>query len=196
MDTAPGADAEIMTVRTASAALWSAIGGAAVCAALGLWAFGGDRRVPLLGWIDLALHEAGHVLAAPLPTVPMLMAGSVAQVLVPLLIVLHFLRRREHVSAMMCLAWAGTSARDVSVYIADAPYERLDLIGGRHDWAGILGPEGFGALDQAAAIASAVHGLGLAMVVGAVAGCLARPLLAERRSAPAPDTAVRLRPWR
>ena len=106
--------------------------------------------------------------------------GSITQVAIPLAIAAHFAWRRELVSAMLCLAWAGTSARDASVYIADAPYERLELIGGIHDWAYALGPEGFDALDRAAVLASVVHGAGLAMVVAAVAGCLARPLLTAR----------------
>ena len=61
----------------------------------------------------------------------------------PLAIAAYFLLvRREIVSAMLCLAWAGTSAHDASAYIADAPYERLELIGGIHDWAYALGPTG------------------------------------------------------
>lgn len=107
-----------------------------------------------------------------------------SQVAIPLAIAAYFGARRELVSAMVCLAWAGTSARDVAVYVADAPYERLELIGGIHDWAYALGPEGFGALDRAGAVASVVRGAGLVMVVGAVAGCLARPLLTARPAPP------------
>ncbi len=33
---------------------------------------------------------------------------------------------------------------DVSIYIADAPFQRLPLIGGSHDWAYLLGPAAFG----------------------------------------------------
>jgi hypothetical protein len=108
------------------------------------------------------------------------MMGSIAQVAVPLAICGHFLHRRELVSAMLCLAWAGTSARDASVYIADAPHERLQLIGGMHDWAFALGPEGLDVLDHAGAVAGAVRLAGLVMVILAVAGCLARPLLTAR----------------
>ncbi len=161
-------------------ALWRDVAGAVACALLGLVAFAGDRRVPLLEWIDLALHEFGHVATYALPPLVTAMMGSIAQVAIPLAIAAHFAWRRELVSSMLCLAWAGTSARDVAVYVADAPYERLELIGGIHDWAYALGPEGLGALDRAAALASAVHGAGLAMVVAAVAGCLARPLLTAR----------------
>ena len=166
--------------RSPIPALWRDVGAAVACALLGLIAFAGDRRVPLLGWIDLAIHEAGHVATYVFPDLVTAMMGSIAQVAVPLAIAAYFGWRRELASAMLCLAWAGTSARDASLYIADAPYERLVLIGGMHDWAFALGPEGFDALDRAGAVAAVVHGAGLLMVVAAVTGCIARPLLTAR----------------
>lgn len=172
--------------RVPSGLLWRGIAAAAVCAVLGLVAFGAGARVPLLGWIDLAIHEAGHVATYLLPDLATAMAGSVAQVLVPVLIAAHFCWRREPLSALLCLAWAGASARDVSVYIADAPVERLQLIGGMHDWAFALGPEGFAAMDRAGAVAATVSGVGFGMVAVAVAGCLVVPF----RSAAAPASPV------
>lgn len=177
-----------MDRRVPSSVLWRAVAAAAACAALGLLAYGRGERVPLLGWIDLAVHEFGHVATAWLPDLLTAMSGSGAQVLLPLLVTAHFLRRREPLSAMLGLAWAGTSARDASVYVADAPYEELPLIGGYHDWAYALGPEGLDALGSAGAIASAVSGAGLLMVVAAVAGCVATPFLRPRAgSAPRPE---------
>ena len=41
-----------------------------------------------------------------------------------------------------------TNFQDASVYIADAPYQRLELIGGEHDWAFVLGPEGLTACTR------------------------------------------------
>jgi hypothetical protein len=114
------------------------------------------------------------------------MAGSIAQVAVPLAIGTYFAaRRRDLVGAALCLAWAGTSANAVSIYIADAPTEALPLAGGGlHDWAFLLGPEGFDAMRSAGTIASAVRGMGLVMVLIAVASCLAGPLLAAHLHAP------------
>lgn len=180
MGRAAGADDGEVERPSPSLDLWRDVAGAVACALLGLIAFAGGGRVPLLGWIDLAIHEFGHVATYPLPDLVTAMMGSITQVAVPLAICAHFLHRREVVSAMLCLAWAGTSARDASLYIADAPYERLELIGGTHDWAYALGPEGFEALDRAGALAGGVRTAGLVMVVLAVAGCLARPLLTAR----------------
>ena len=156
---------------------WRHIAAAAACATLGLLAFGRDARVPLLGWIDLCVHEFGHVATMPLPPLLTAMAGSVAQVLLPLLLAAVFwFHRGEPLSAMVCLAWAGTSAHDAAAYIADAPYERLELIGGTHDWAFALGPEGLDAIGAAAAIAGVVRGAGFLMVLVATAWCILAPL--------------------
>lgn len=179
----PDADDVGIDALTASRVPWRNLAAAAACAALGLLAFGRDARVPLLGWIDLCIHEAGHVAAALAPPLVTAMAGSAAQVAVPLALAAAFwVARREPLSAMLCLAWAGTSAHDAAAYIADAPYERLELIGGTHDWAYALGPEGFDALDGAGAVAGAVRGAGFLMVVVATAWCL----LSALRGAPAP----------
>lgn len=176
--------------RIPSGDLWRAVGAAAACVLLGLLAFGRGARVPLLGWIDLCVHEFGHVATAPLPDLATAMAGSVAQVLLPLLAAAHLARRREPLSAMLCLAWAGTSARDVSVYVADAPEQRLSLIGGTHDWAFALGPQGRDAIGRAGAIAGAVSCAGLLMVIAAVAGSLATPVVRARIPAAPPPREV------
>jgi len=166
-----------MTALSGLPVLWRHLAGAAGCALLGVLAFGRDARVPVLGWIDLCMHEFGHVVAIASPPIVVAMMGSITQVALPLAIAAYFLvARREVVSAMLCLAWAGTSAHDASAYIADAPYERLELIGGTHDWAYALGPEGFDALGSAGAVAGAVQAAGFVMVAVAVGGCLAGPL--------------------
>jgi hypothetical protein len=172
-----GADTCDIDDRLPSRALWRDLGGALACLALGVLGFSGDGRVPLLAWINLAVHEFGHLVTYPLPSLVTASMGSIAQVALPLAVAAYFLHRRELVSAMVCLAWAGTSAHEASVYIADAPYERLELIGGYHDWAFVLGPEGLDALDRAGQVAGVVNAAGVALVAIAVAGCLARPLL-------------------
>ncbi len=137
--------------------LGAALAGAAGCAVLGWFAYARGDRVPLLSGVDLGFHELGHLLAAPLPTMVMFLAGSATQILVPLGLAVYFgLQRREPVSAGVMLAWAGSSAQDVSVYIADAPYQALPLIGGQHDWAYLLGPRGWDAIGAAGSIAATV----------------------------------------
>jgi hypothetical protein len=125
----------------------------------------------VLWLVDLGFHELGHLLAAPLPTMVTALAGSFVQVLVPVGLAVYFvLRQRDLVAGGLCLAWAGTSAQDVAVYIADAPFQLLDLIGGEHDWAYILAM--MGELDSAAGIASAVRVMAFVLAGAGIGACL------------------------
>ena len=145
-----------------------------------------DDSVPVLSLIDLAFHEFGHfatyVFSEPVTAI----MGSVAQVAFPLAIAGYFaFRMRDWLAAALCLAWAGTSAQNVSVYIADAPYEELELLGGEHDWAYLLGPEVWDRLDDAESIAGTVDTLGILLLLAGIVICVLAPLLAPAR--PAPD---------
>lgn len=143
----------------------------AVAATLGgivAWlAFAANREVPILDWFDLGIHEVGHLLFAFTPRMVMFLAGSVAQVLVPLALAVYFgVARRDAAGGGFCLAWAGASMWDVSVYIADAPVQALPLIGGgQHDWAFLLGPDGWGVMHLADEIAGFVEYTG-AIIAG------------------------------
>ncbi|MEW6059522.1 MAG: hypothetical protein AB1551_05175, partial [Actinomycetota bacterium] len=99
---------------------------------------------------------------------------SITQIAVPLGLALYFFAfRKELLAAGVCLAWAATSAQDVSVYVADAPYERLELIGGQHDWAFILGPEHLNMLSSAHTVAAAVRIFGFGLLLAGIACCVA-----------------------
>jgi hypothetical protein len=103
-------------------------------------AFGLGRRLPIFGLVDLGFHELGHMLAAPLGQIIHFLAGSSTQVLVPMGLGAYFwLSQRDEVASGLMLGWAATSMQDASVYIADAPFQRMPLIGGHHDWAFLLG---------------------------------------------------------
>jgi hypothetical protein len=164
---------------------WRYAVAAVACLVLGWFAFVRGVRVPLLGLIDLGFHELGHLLTRWLPHVVTAMMGSIFQVGVPLGVAAYFLWRARDVAAgAMCLAWAGSSARDVGVYVADAPYQRLQLIGGEHDWAFVLGH--YHALNHAAAIAAWVKGFGAALLVAGFALCCAWPFTGRQRGPAGP----------
>jgi hypothetical protein len=166
------------------------------CATLGFFPFVQNRRVPLLGGVDLGFHELGHMLTYPFPDVVTAIMGSVFQIAVPLGLSAYFwFRRRDVLGTALCLAWAGASAVDVSVYIADAPFQRLQLIGGYHDWAFLLGPTAFGNLDAASSIAGAVKLMGALLVLAGIALCFLGPFRSQPVpvSAPVPRPAVVVR---
>jgi hypothetical protein len=185
-----------MAERTAWSSTWRYVVGVAVCMLLGWYAFVRGAAVPVLSLVDLGFHELGHLLAAPLPELLTAAAGSVFQVMVPVGLALYFwLRPNDRMAAGLCLAWAGASAQQVAVYVADAPTQLLPLIGGEHDWAYILGR--LGLMHRADTLATIVLWFGASLVVGGIVACL-WGLSSERRrpaepsaTAPAWETASR-----
>jgi len=133
------------------------------CVVLGWLGLRGGR-VPLLSAADLGFHELGHLICYLVPFVGPLVtaaAGSAMQLAVPLGLAIYFLVvRHDNAAAAVCAAWAATDAADVARYIADAPFERLPLIGGDHDWAFFFSADGIDAMDRAAGVAHAVATLG------------------------------------
>lgn len=109
---------------------------------IGLGAYGCIRlRNPehwdLLDDVNLAIHEAGHVLFQPLGDPLVVLGGSLLQVMLPLAFVAYFLVRREPFSASVVMAWVAASLANVALYVADARAQELPLLGGEnviHDW--------------------------------------------------------------
>ena len=144
------------------------------CAVLGAFPYVRGTRVPLLSLADLGFHELGHLVMYVLPISAFLTAimGSVTQVAVPLGLAVYFgWWRRDLPSASVCSAWAATNLHDVSAYVADAPYQRLPLLGGEHDWAYLLGPEQLDHLHAAHNVAAVVNGTGLVALLVALGAC-------------------------
>ena len=130
---------------------------------------GDDGYVPLLGDIDLAIHEFGHMLFMPfgipfLGRTMVILGGSLTQVAFPLLFVGYFLRKREDgrrrdaFAAMVCLWWSSINLLDVAIYCADSRAGELMLLDGLtgkesdgHDWNNLL--TGWGLLEQDTVIA-------------------------------------------
>jgi hypothetical protein len=172
-----------------SPAAWAAV--LAWCAVAGWFAFVRNGRVPVLSLVDLGFHELGHLIMYVLPISEILTAamGSIMQCAVPCGAASYFwFSRRDGVAACTCVAWAATNFQDASVYIADAPYQRLELIGGEHDWAFVFGPDGLNRMDLAQTTANVARGIGIVLLcvafVGAVRGLLdAWPAATARSSA-------------
>jgi hypothetical protein len=174
--------------------LWRYVAGVIGCAVVGYFPFVSQRKVPLLGGVDLGFHELGHMLTYPFPDIISALMGSAFQVAVPLSLAAYFgLRRRDLLAAGLCLAWAGTSAVDVSVYIADAPFQRLPLIGGSHDWAYLLGPAAFDTMTGAAGIAGTVKVAGALLVLAGIGLCFRGPFVGPAPGEPSMRRPVRVR---
>jgi hypothetical protein len=169
-------------------ARWGRYAAAALLAGAVAWfAFVAHREVPILDWFDLAVHEVGHMVMLFAPPMAMFLGGSVAQVAVPLALAWYFgLIRRDVAGGGFCLAWAGASAWDVSVYIADAPVQALPLVGaGEHDWAYLLGRRGFDAMHLADEIAGFVEFTGALLAVTGIGFALSAAVSGLRKPQPA-----------
>lgn len=153
-------------------------GVAAGVVALGYASWASGAAIPFLWVFDFGIHEFGHLVTYWLPWPITASAGSVLQVAAPLSLAAYALLVRGHWRvAGVLVAWAGCSARNVAVYIADAPYQRLLLWGGDgvlHDWAHLLQGR---PMRYAATIAWSVDAAGWLLVAAGFALVLAPVVL-------------------
>ncbi|MDB5239256.1 MAG: hypothetical protein JWO00_591 [Candidatus Parcubacteria bacterium] len=127
----------------------------------------------LIDYVDLVIHEAGHVFMAPFGMFIYILGGSAFQVVVPSLFVGYFYFRREYFSASMILLWVGYNIVNISAYMGDAVSTQMLLLGGEgviHDWNYLL--SALGVLDYTHDLASITHGFGMAVMIAAAAFCL------------------------
>ena len=160
-------------------------------ASYGIARFRNPEYWDLLDDVNLAVHEAGHVLFQPLGEPGLTLGGSLFQVLVPLAFVVYFLVRRDRHAASVVAAWLGASLGNVARYIGDARAQDLPLLGGEntvHDWWYLLTE--WDLLQHDLAIARWVRMAGALAFVAAVAGAVvfARPDV-EPELAPTADPA-------
>src|SRR5687767_7431080 len=63
----------------------------------------------ILDNIDLAIHEAGHMVFMPFGEFMMVLGGSLFQIIVPAVFVGYFAKQRQWYSAFFLLFWLGQS---------------------------------------------------------------------------------------
>jgi len=155
-------------------ARWARVGLTLLLIPLGIRAFADQYGiVPLLSDIDVAIHEFGHMLFMPFGILifgetMMILAGSLVQVVVPLLFVGYFLWAkdggRDLHAAMVCLWWTAINVLSVAIYVGDSRAGVLMLITGEtgqesdaHDWNNLL--TRWGALNKDTLIAARLRGV-------------------------------------
>ena len=152
------------------------------CAAARL---GNPEHWDLLDDLDLAVHEAGHLVFQPFGDHAMTIGGSLFQVLVPLAFAAYFVARRQRFAASVVMTWVAINLLNVAHYIGDARAQELPLLGGEnaiHDWWYLLTEWDLLARDLA--IARAVRGMAALTWVVAAGGALA---FAREATPPAPQ---------
>jgi hypothetical protein len=133
--------------------------------------FPGRAQMPFVLWtidtIDLFIHEAGHLVFRMFGQVIYFMGGSIFQILIPIATVIVFGKSDFH-SLLFTLYWTGQSAINVSIYIGDAPYQRLHLISNHvlHDWHWIF--LRLDMMEDAETIASIVNVFGILLCIAGI----------------------------
>lgn len=124
-----------------------------------------------LDYVNLAFHEAGHLVFAPFGSTPGFLGGALGQLAVPALLVIYFLTRRHHpFAAALCAWWVGENLSNVAVYMADARSLALPLVGGGdHDWNELFYRFGLLGEDSVAAISTMTRRLGVAVMLAGIA---------------------------
>jgi hypothetical protein len=125
-----------------------------------------NDQTPIFVYLNIAVHESGHVLFRPFGELTMLIMGSGFEVLFPFAVGLVFLiRKRDVVSTAVSWGWSASALASAATYIADADDGRLALLGATGpdtagDWERILGEQFFDKVYLADSIAGTVRTFG------------------------------------
>ncbi len=80
--------------------------------------------------IHAPLHEVGHAVAGMirLPRVAVVVAGSLFQVMTPVVIGVYLAWRGDCPALSLCLGWLGFATIEMATYMHDAPFCELTLV--------------------------------------------------------------------
>ena len=103
--------------------------------------------------VNLVFHEAGHVLFAIFGNRTLtILGGSLNQLLIPLIVLITFIYKRDTAGTGFALFWFFGNFLDVGIYMADARFLKLPLIGGlgmeAHDWRNLFNRFDLWSVDQ------------------------------------------------
>ena len=133
-----------------------------------------NDQTPIFVYLNIAVHETGHVLFRPFGELTMLIMGSGFEVLFPLAVGAYFLiRKRDVIATAVAWGWSASALASAATYIADADDGRLALLGATApdaagDWERILGEEFFDKVFLADRIAGIVRTVGFVLWIVAL----------------------------
>ncbi len=121
--------------------------------------------------IDLAVHEIGHILWAPLGEFMGFAGGTLTQLLAPLVAGLVLLRQKDWFGVSFALCWLGINCFEIVEYAGDALTRRLPLVSPStampiHDWTYMLGE--LGILHHTDAVAAGWQWAGRVVMTGGI----------------------------
>ncbi|MBI5044059.1 MAG: hypothetical protein HZC10_09600 [Nitrospirae bacterium] len=135
----------------------------------------------ILDYVNLPFHEFGHLFFGIFGRTIGIWGGTIAQLLMPSMVLASFWRRRETSGVAFSIFWIGENLLYISVYIADARSRLLPLVGGgEHDWNIIL--SGMDMLQYDTVLSGIVKALGWIIMIAAIAWLVVKTLRAEQPS--------------
>jgi hypothetical protein len=120
----------------------------------------------IVDWINLFIHEAGHFVFRIFGQWVYILGGSLMQILLPALLSFVTWRQKSWRHIAFPLFWTGENMFNVTMYIRDAPYRRLHLLGRGliHDWHWLLN----GDPDAAELLGGMMFGLAVFVCLAAI----------------------------
>ena len=121
--------------------------------------------------LNLAVHEAGHLVFSAFGETLTIVGGSAFQVIVPLAFVGYFARTRQRYAAAVTTSWVGVNLLNVARYVGDARAQELPLLGGEDtnpEWWYLL--INWDLLPRDTTIARWVHFFGVVAFLAAIIG--------------------------
>ena len=101
--------------------------------------------INLVNRVNLIFHEAGHWIFAVFGRFMTIFGGTLGQCLIPIIVIIQFLRQKDNFDASIGLWWLGHNFLNIAPYIYDAWDRKLILLGGLtgretngHDWHNLL----------------------------------------------------------
>lgn len=85
--------------------------------------------------LNALVHEAGHFVFMLFGTFLHVLGGTVSEFILPVLLLIYFIRDLKYIGVLFCLWWIGYILVTVSVYMKDALIQQLPfLVGDTNDW--------------------------------------------------------------
>jgi hypothetical protein len=140
------------------------IGGSLAALAFMLYAALQEGGFLILDYVNLPIHEAGHLVFAVFGSTLAVWGGTLLQIIFPAAFFIYFLLHGDTAGTFFGAFWTGESLLYSATYIGDARAMVLPLVGGgEHDWNIILTQMGLLASDRT--IADVVRLVGWAILV-------------------------------
>ena len=99
--------------------------------------------------LNVLIHEAGHLCFFFFGDFMHAAGGTLMQIVLPGVIAFHFWQYHSRLGIQVSLLWLGQNLLSISIYVADARVQGLDMILNRkHDWSYLLGQLGLLEYDQ------------------------------------------------